>query len=128
MTRASRARGNRTELVVAKFLTDHDVFGGKVITTRQAMAGVRRGDDLCFKDGTPLPVSIEVKGTRQQQPDPAWLVQAATNAQGRPWVVIWRPQDGPVGRSWVIEGTPDDFTLRWLGQWVRQPVWVEVPT
>lgn len=122
MTRASRDRGNRIEVLFARWFTDHDTFGGKVVTTRSVMTGVRRGDDLCYADGTPLPVSIEVKGARQAQPDPAWLVQAEANAGGRPYVVVWRPQDGPVGRSWVLSPELDGgWSMRWLDQWVRQP-------
>jgi hypothetical protein len=124
MTAASRNRGNRIEVVIARYLTDHGPWG-EVITTRNAMDGVRRGDDLCLgpkHDPRPLPVSIEVKGARRDQPDPAWLEQARDNAGGRPYVVIWRPNSGPIGRSWVLSPESDGgWSARWLEQWVRQP-------
>jgi hypothetical protein len=88
---ASRRKGARAELAVAKWLRDH---GWEAVTTRAA-SGTQRGDDLVTDTG----LSWEVKDHGKFELS-SWLDQAAGNAGGRPAVVLAKRR----GR-----GSPDDW-------------------
>lgn len=49
-------------------------------------------DDVVQVDGSLAPVSLECKSVSVLQLRTAWLVQAQTNARGRPWAVVQRPR------------------------------------
>jgi len=76
---ASRNKGKRAELAVAKWLRDN---GWQAVTTRAA-SGMQQGDDLATNTG----VSWEVKDHGRMELA-AWIDQATANGNGRPAVVM----------------------------------------
>jgi hypothetical protein len=76
---ASRRKGARAELAVAKWLRDH---GWQAVTTRAA-SGTQRGDDLVTDTG----LSWEVKDHAKFELA-SWVDQAVANANGNLPVVI----------------------------------------
>ena len=76
---ASRNKGKRAELAVAKWLRDN---GWQAVTTRAA-SGMQQGDDLATNTG----LSWEVKDHGRMELA-AWIDQATENGNGRPAVVM----------------------------------------
>lgn len=81
--RASRAKGHRAELAVARYLRDRGYPDAR--TTRSAL-----GHDGAHAPGDvigPVGLVIEVKDVARSA-WPAWCRQAEHEAQGRAWVVV----------------------------------------
>lgn len=96
-----------------------DVLG--VVTSRSKAANV--GEDLVLSTGPKehdwlrLPVSIEAKNWKQQQPQ-GWLDQAHRQADGRPYVVISKWRHHSIGESRAIWSWCPGFAEAQLDTWV----------
>ena len=97
---ASRNKGKRAELAVAKWLRDN---GWQAATTR-ATSGAQRGDDLVTNTG----LSWEVKDHGRMELA-AWLKQAQGNADGRPAVVIAKRRGKSNPGEWYVIMSGDDL-------------------
>jgi predicted alpha/beta hydrolase len=97
---ASRNKGKRAELAVAKWLRDN---GWQAATTR-ATSGAQRGDDLVTDTG----LSWEVKDHGRMELS-AWLNQAKANAKGRPAVVIAKRRGKSSPGDWYVIMSGDDL-------------------
>jgi len=91
---ASRRKGNRAEVEVAKLLRQ---YGWTAVTSRSARGGYQSGEDIVSN----FPCSIEVKN--QVRIDLAgWYRQAEEQAMGKtPIVVHKRVGKGQAGDWWV---------------------------
>ena len=105
---ASRTKGKRAELAVAKWLRDN---GWQAATTR-ATSGAQRGDDLVTNTG----LSWEEKDHARLELA-AWIDQATGNAGGKPAVVIHKRRGKGVS-AWYCTLTASDL-LRLLEGDVR---------
>jgi hypothetical protein len=97
--RANRRRGHDAERAVVTWLRAHGYPDAH--TTRAALGhdGFRQPGDVVG----PVGLVIEVKD-RLQSSWPSWALQAAREADGRPWVVVRR-----------LRGVPD--VGQWLARW-----------
>lgn len=91
--RASRDRGKRAELAVARWLTDN---GWPARTTR-ATSGAQQGDDLVTGTG----LSWEVKDHARLELA-AWLDQALGQAAGKPAVVMHKRRGVASPDGWYV--------------------------
>jgi hypothetical protein len=116
--------GKQKERNLARWLSNHpDWPYGPVVTARSLSGGTAVGEDLLRADGTRLPVSIEIKDIKEFRPD-LWLTQAKSQADGRPYVVIWSPPHSRLDRAWVLvpDRPPSEgWSKRWLRFWVGEP-------
>ena len=103
--RASRDRGKRAELAVARWLTEH---GWPAKTTR-GTSGAQQGDDLVTSTG----LSWEVKDHAKLELA-AWVDQAQRQAGGKPAVVIHKRRGVASPSGWYVTMTGADL-LRLLG-------------
>lgn len=96
MGSAERAKGNRAEQAVARFLRE---AGFDAVTSRSAQ-GFAAGADILFRDRTP--VAIEVKD-RDRVDLPAWWRQATGNAKDGETAAVWHKRRGhsSPGQWWV---------------------------
>jgi hypothetical protein len=94
MGAAERAKGNRAEQAVARFLRDH---GHAAVTSRSAQ-GFQGGSDIL----TGLPLAIEVKDHARLDL-PGWWAQATADANEGKVPVLWHKRRGfaSPGRWWV---------------------------
>jgi hypothetical protein len=97
---ASRNKGKRAELAVARWLRDN---GWQAATTR-ATSGAQQGDDLVTDTG----VSWEVKDHGRMELS-AWLDQAEANARGLPAVVIHKRRGRGSPDGWYVTLSGRDF-------------------
>jgi predicted alpha/beta hydrolase len=97
---ASRNKGKRAELAVAKWLRDN---GWQAVTTRAA-SGMQQGDDLATNTG----LSWEVKDHARLELA-AWIDQAAANADGKPAVVIHKRRGVASPDGWYCTMTGADL-------------------
>ncbi len=120
--------GKDKERQIARWLTSHPAWPyGPVVTARSVSGGLARGEDLLRADGDRLPISIEIKHWKSYRPA-EWLEQARSQADGRPYVVIWSPPNGLLVRARVLipdvhESPAEGWSERWLAFWVQDPLW-----
>ncbi len=125
---AGRRKGHDEERRLARWFTDHNVFGGTVITTRNRLKGAGRqaelGGDFCYEDGAALPWVIDAKTSPLTPANvDKWLDKLYQDAQGRRAVLIVKQPNKPIGLSWVVQRTAGTTHFMWLDEWawaVRQ--------
>ncbi|WCO67900.1 hypothetical protein PO878_04075 [Iamia majanohamensis] len=96
MSAPSTTRWRETERMVARWLRANGYPHAE--TTRNRERGSGRQSQLGDIDGVPGLV-VEVKSHTSGTSWPSWARQAEAEAEGRPWVVIWRkPRETDVGQ------------------------------
>ena len=103
--RASRDKGKRAELAVAKWLRDH----GWAAATTRATSGAQQGDDLVTNTGLSWEVKDHVRLELGE-----WISQARRQSGGKPAVVIHKRRGVASPDGWYVTMLGDDL-LRILG-------------
>ena len=123
--------GKQAERRVARWLSDHPAWTyGRVVTARSLSGGLARGEDLLRADGGRLPVSLEVKhvaGRATFGRVAAWLEQAHTQADGRPYAVVHvtpgrELRTADVYTPWDLSSPATGWWSTPLAFWVQQPI------